>query len=116
MCGNSGGYALPASGTVAGTYTWHAAFGGDGNNHSANDQGGAAEGQMVNPASPMLLTTAGLTITLGNGMPLTDSGVLSAGYNPTGTITFTLNAPDGSLVYTNHVTVSGNATYTTSMG
>src|SRR5439155_1390081 len=91
---------------------------GDGNNSSANDQGGTAEQQTVNSASPTLVTTAGATITLSNTAPahLRDSAVLSGGYNLTGTITFTLNAPSGSLVYTNQVTVSGNGTYTTSMG
>ena len=39
------------------------------------------------------------------------------GYNPTGTITFTLYAPDGTtVVYTDHVTVSGNGIYSTTSG
>src|SRR5207253_2956084 len=101
-----------------GTYTWHASYSGDANNNSAADQGGPAEQQTVNPASPTLATTAGANITLSNTAPahLRDSAVLSGGYNLTGTITFTLNAPNGSVVYTDHIAVSGNDTYTTSMG
>src|SRR5206468_2613803 len=89
-----------------------------GNNSPANDQGGPAERQTVNPASPTLVTTAGATITLSSSTPshLSDSAVLSAGYHVTGMITFTLNAPDGSLVYTDNITVTNNGTYTTSMG
>jgi hypothetical protein len=42
--------------------------------------------------------------------------VLSGGYNPTGTITFTLTGPSNTTVYTDVVTVSGNGTYTTATG
>src|SRR5262249_39007108 len=38
------------------------------------------------------------------------------GYNPTGTITFTLVAPDGTVVDTETVPVNGNGTYTTPTG
>ena len=34
---------LPTTGTVAGTYTWTATYGGDANNNAATDQGGPAE-------------------------------------------------------------------------
>src|SRR5262249_59767502 len=57
---------LPTTGTVAGTYTWTARYGGDANNNGANDQGGIAEQTLVRPASPTLVTTASpLAITLG---------------------------------------------------
>ena len=49
---------LPTTGTVAGTYTWTAHYGGDANNNAANDQGGVAEQTVVSPASPTLVTTA----------------------------------------------------------
>ena len=49
-------------------------------------------------------------------MILKDSAVLSGGYFPTGTITFTLVAPGGATVDTETVTVNGNGTYTTPTG
>jgi len=49
-------------------------------------------------------------------MTLFDSAVLSGGYFPTGTITFTLVAPSGGTVDTETVTVDGNGTYTTPTG
>ena len=46
--------------------------------------------------------------------PFNDSATLAAGFNPSGTITFTLYAPDGTTaVYTNHVLVTGNGIYST---
>ena len=42
--------------------------------------------------------------------------MLSGGFNPTGTITFTLFNPSNVAVYTDVVTVSGNGTYTTAAG
>ena len=108
------GFALPTTGTVIGTYTWTAIYGGDANNSSATDQGGSAEQVMVNPASPALDTTAssgGLV-----GSTLTDSAIVSGGYFPTGTITFTLTDPGGSVVDTETVGVDGNGTYVTSVG
>jgi hypothetical protein len=47
---------------------------------------------------------------------LTDSATLAGGFNPTGTITFTLEGPSGGVVYTNVVTVTGNGTFSTSQG
>ena len=58
-------------------------------------------------------------VTLSNSTPphLSDSAVLSGGFNPTGTITITLTAPDGNTVlYTDHITVTGNGNYDTTMG
>jgi hypothetical protein len=66
--------------------------------------------------TPYIGTTPGGTITLGSGNKLTDTATLSGGFNPTGTITFTLYNPSNAIVYTNTVTVSGNGTYTTSAG
>ena len=55
--------------------------------------------------------------------PLTDSAVLSGGYNPTGTIIFYLFAPGTTAnysgtgsVFSDTVSVSGDATYTTAGG
>jgi hypothetical protein len=40
-----------------------------------------------------------------------DSAVLSGGYFPTGSITFTLLAPGGPILFTDTVSVNGNGTY-----
>jgi hypothetical protein len=103
---------LPTTATVTGTYTWSASYSGDSNNTGASDQGGTAEETTVNQATPSLLTTANPAFTLGTTAPtLTDSAVLSGGFFPTGTITFTLTGP-GGFSYTQTDTVSGNGTYT----
>src|SRR5205823_6164938 len=79
----------------------------------------AAERLTVNPANPILVTTANPngTNTLGaSGSPtLKDSADLEGGYNPTGTITFMLHY-GASVVDTETVTVSGNGVYTTPAG
>ena len=122
MGNHPGGYALPASGTVTGAYQWAASYGGDGNNGMASDQGGTSEQVTVTSATPALMTTPNpTTVTLSNATPanLNDSAALSAGYNPTGTITFTLTY-NSAVVYTDVVTigvnsgsVSGDGTYST---
>ena len=92
---NPGGYTLPNTGTVMGTYQWAASYSGDSNNPPAQDQGGTSEQVTVSPASPSITTTPDPTsATLGTTtVILKDSAVLSGGYFPTGTITFTLVAP-----------------------
>ena len=47
---------------------------------------------------------------------LNDSAILSGGTNPTGTITFTLTAPNGSTAATETVSVNGDSTYSTPTG
>jgi hypothetical protein len=118
-----GGWTLPSDGsTVAGTYTWHAHYSGDGNNSADDDQGGADEQVTVTPASPSVVTLASPTGTIALGIgtqTLNDSATLSGGYFPGGSIIFTLDFNDGSnttQVYTDTVTVSGNGTYTTATG
>jgi uncharacterized repeat protein (TIGR01451 family) len=125
-----GGYTLPTTGAVVGSYQWDSHYTGDNNNHSADDINNPNELVTVNPASPSLVTTANPTGTqqLGTTAPtLNDSAVLSNGYFPTGTITFTLTYNNGtttSTVYTDVITigtnsggVTGNGTYlTASMG
>ena len=71
----------------------------------------------MHPAMPAISTTTNPTeVTVGTA-PFNDSATLSDGYHPTGTITFTLYAPDGTtVVYTNHVTVTGNGVYSTTGG
>jgi uncharacterized repeat protein (TIGR01451 family) len=101
--------------TVAGTYQWVASYSGDDNNHPIASFPGD-EPQTVNPAAPTIITSAGLTVVVGSDVPLTDAATLAGGFNPGGTITFTVTGPDGVVVYTNTVTVNGNGTYTTSQG
>ena len=118
------GYTL--SGTAAtGTYQWNASFTDtDGNNLNASENGVIAERVTVSGSvSPSITTIPGGPVTIGCGTNLTDSAILSGGNNPSGTITFYLFAPgvtpngtNSNNVYSDTVTVSGNGTYTTSMG
>jgi hypothetical protein len=50
------------------------------------------------------------------GGKLTASATLAGGSSPTGTLTFTLVAPDGTAVDAESVTVNGNGTYSTPAG
>ena len=108
---NPGGFTLPTSGTVAGTYSWNATYSGDPNNNGAT---ASPEPTVVSPASPGLSTTAspgGIA-----GTTLTDIAHLSGGYFPTGTITFQLASPGGLAFDTEIIPVSGNGDYRTPSG
>jgi hypothetical protein len=110
------GFTLPSSGTVTGIYQWVADYSGDANNLAVSDSDTAQEQVTVSAASPTLVTTASpSTIPLPAPAPtsLTDTATLSGGFNPTGSIVFTLSGP-GGLVYTQTDTVSGNGAYTAS--
>jgi hypothetical protein len=111
---------LPSTGTVAGTYTWTATYGGDPSNNGTSDSNPTQELVTVTPASPTLTTTPKpTTVTLGTTTPplLTDSATLSGGFEPTGIITFELFANGGSTpVDKETASVSGNGTYTTPTG
>src|SRR5437868_12425911 len=99
-------------GQVAGTYTWSAHYSGDGNNVSANDQGGTSEQTVVSAANPSVTTTASGAVTLGTAAPtLSESAVLFGGYLELGRIIFRFTGP-GGFSYTQTDTVSGNGTYT----
>jgi uncharacterized repeat protein (TIGR01451 family) len=110
------GFTLPTTGTVSGTYTWTVSYEGDGNNEPTKDQGTIAEQTVVSKASLTLVTIASPpTVTLGTTAPiLSDSAVLSGGFNPTGKIVFTLTGP-GGFSKTQTDPVSGNKTYTASI-
>lgn len=100
--------------TATGSYVWSASYSGDLNNSSATDNG-QNETEVVSPASPAINTVAGNTVVIGDGVPLTDTANLTGGYNPTGTITFTLTGP-GGVLDTETVPVLGDNTYGTPSG
>jgi hypothetical protein len=112
------GFTLPTTGTVTGTYQWNASYSGDSNNSSVSDNNDSSERVTVSAASPSLSTTpTPATVALGTTpVLLKDTANVQNGYNPTGTITFTLVAPGGGTVDTETVTVTGNGTYTTPTG
>jgi hypothetical protein len=108
--------------TATGTYQWVAIYSGDTNNSGVTCPFGS-EPFTVGAASPTLNTFPGGNVVLGSGAKLTDSAVLAAGSNPTGTITFYLFAPgvtpnssNSNNVYSDTVTVNGNGTYSTATG
>jgi hypothetical protein len=70
----------------------------------------------ANQVAPTITTIPGGTVIIGSGSLLTDSATLAGGFNPTGTITFTLQSPSTAIVDTETVSVSGNGTYTTPVG
>jgi uncharacterized repeat protein (TIGR01451 family) len=102
-----------------GKYCWRAEFTPSANDHNylaGSHTNSTTECFTVVKNSPTIVTTPDPTsVTLPASGPLTDSAVLSGGFNPTGTITFTL-VYNGSTVDTEMVTVSGNGTYSTPTG
>ena len=70
-----------------------------------------------NPGATTLTTHASPAVALGGA--ISDTGTLSGGIAPTGTITFNLYGPDnatcaGAAIFTSTVPVSGNGTYSSS--
>jgi hypothetical protein len=115
------GYTLPSSGTVTGTYQWDATYSGDGNNSSVSESGNENEQVTVSSANPTITTQA--SPPNGGNIPLhlTDTATLAGGYNPGGTITFTLvfkptATSSGTTVDTETKTVNGDGAYTTPTG
>ena len=66
---------------------------------------------------PTLTTATSPNVTLSaSRVTLSDTATLSGGSNPTGTITFTLTGPGGSIFDTETVVANGNGTYATPTG
>src|SRR5262249_39183139 len=103
---------LPA--TEVGTYTWSASYSGDNNNNSTSDNG-AHDTAAASKASPCLVSPGPAGGVLRPSFPTRRSSELG-GFGPTGSITFTLTAPDHNVVYTQTVTVSGDGSYSTTNG
>ena len=103
---------------ATGVWHWVATYDGDSNNGIVSS--GPLDEPVAVPAAGTTLTTAPIptTVTLGpNAVTLTDMATLAGGFNPTGTITFTLFHNGGTTpVDTETVTVNGNGTYTTPTG
>jgi archaellum component FlaF (FlaF/FlaG flagellin family) len=105
----------PFTSKGAGTYTFVVSYSGDANNNAATSACGTpGEAVTVTKAAPAVVTTASGTVPAGG--PISDSGVLSGGFTPTGTITFTAFGPNdatctGTPLGTSTVTATGDGTY-----
>src|SRR5205823_2523573 len=82
---------VPAAADGTGVFQWVAIYSGDANNPSVNSGMGNEPEAVVPP--PTISTTAGPTVVLLSGHPLTDSALLGGLDGLTGSITFALYAP-----------------------
>jgi uncharacterized repeat protein (TIGR01451 family) len=82
-----------------GTYGFVAVYSGDANNNAATSPCGAPnESVVVTPTAPTIVTKASAGVAAGG--PITDTATLSAGANPSGTITFTAFGPNDAICAT----------------
>ncbi len=102
---------------AAGTWYWTASFSGDANNNPASSECGV-ETVAVAKSSPTLATSPSAGGTAGS-VVLNDTGTVGGGFQPGGSITFSLYGPgdtscSGTPVYTTSppITVSGDGQYT----
>jgi uncharacterized repeat protein (TIGR01451 family) len=97
-----------------GTYFWTVTYSGNAFNNSLthNGQTDPAEQLTTIKATPALTTSASATAggVVGTAV-LSDSVTVSGGFNPTGTVTFTLTQPDGTTVTVGTVSIKGDGTY-----
>ena len=116
VSGNGAYPSGPIAVSKAGTYRFTAAYSGDANNvPSASLCNAANESVAVTKAAPTVKSTA--TPAVKAGESVSDTGTLSGGVNPTGTMTFRVyGAADTTCalapVATSTKTVTGNGTYT----
>ena len=109
--GNGPGYdSAPFFPPAPGTYSWVAAYSGDGNNNVATTAcGEAGETSTVTKASPTISTQAIASALMGGS--ISDTATLLGGVTPTGTITFTLfGTADclGTVLFSSTASVDGN--------
>jgi hypothetical protein len=97
---------------AAGNYQVTASFAGSADYLPASN----ATSFNIGKSSPILTTAAGPTVVFGSGVPLTDSAILSGTPGLTGTITFVLHDPSGTIVDTETAPVNGPGTYSTPIG
>jgi hypothetical protein len=99
--------------TTVGTYHWIATYNGDANNFTATS-GCQAEPVTTVPASPSISTASSDSVVVGGS--ISDTAHLTGGFNPTGTITFTLYGPGDTTCATplssSGKTVAGDGFYT----
>jgi hypothetical protein len=115
----AGNYPSPSfTPTAPGTYRWQAGYSGDVNNGpvsrtaclDANESVAVTQGT----TAPSISTTASPSVTVGG--TVNDTATLSAGNNPTGSITFTLFGPNDTActatpAFSSVVSVTGNGSY-----
>ena len=96
----NGTYTAPTvTATQVGTYVWHASYSGDGLNNGAIDNG-VNESLTTVAASPSVTTSASETAGGVVGLAvLGDAATISGGYNESGSITFTLTAPNNTTTH-----------------
>jgi hypothetical protein len=115
-CSTPTGFTLGTTRATQGTYQWDASYSGDTNFAVATDTNATGEQVVVGPAITTTPSTTSVTLA-DSTVTLTDTATLSGATNPTGTITFTLVAPDKSTtVDSESVLVSGNNSYSTPTG
>jgi uncharacterized repeat protein (TIGR01451 family) len=101
--------------TTAGSYYWVASYSGDTNNIGSSGSCGDGGETSTIAQQPTAINTTATDATI--GAAIHDIATLSGGFNPGGTITFSLYGPSakpdcsGDPVYTNTVDVSGNGDY-----
>src|SRR5947207_2031154 len=108
----------PSGPDLTGTYQWNATYSGDANNYATKETADPTAQVTVYTHMPTLSTTPDRTsVTLGPPVTLHDAAFLQGGFNPRGSITFTLVGPDGTTVVdTEMVLVNGNGLYSTPTG
>src|SRR5262249_40814082 len=110
----NGTYSVSYRPSAEGTYYWSAKYSGDNFNLSAFSN---TVKETFGPATPALSAKTGGTVVLASSEHLTDTVKLNDGYKPTGTIIFTLYAPDKTKrLDQEKVSVNGNGTYSTPNG
>src|ERR1700680_1930079 len=113
--GNANYSSAPFVPNAVGVYRWIANYSGDVNNSPvANACNAENESVVVSQAVPGVVTTASGGVVLGGG--ISDTAVLSGGFNPTGAITFTLFGPNDAAcanpaIFSATVVVNGDGSY-----